>query len=60
MSEATNIPIDAWVLQVYMRDKGCYLWIGPSIELYGGFAAFVGYILKNFLTADNGKIANVI
>lgn len=26
----------------------------------GGFAAFVGYILKNFLTADNGKILKVI
>lgn len=33
--------------------------IGKSM-VNGGFAAFVGYILKNFLTADNGKIVKVI
>lgn len=26
----------------------------------GGFYAFVGYIIKNFITADNGKIAGVL
>lgn len=33
--------------------------IGKSM-VNGGFAAFVGYILKNFLTADNGKILKVV
>lgn len=33
--------------------------IGKSM-INGGFAAFVGYILKNFLTADNGKILKVL
>lgn len=31
----------AWVLQVYLRDFGLYLWTGPSTHIYGGFAAYV-------------------
>lgn len=33
--------------------------IGKS-AVNGGFAALVGYIVKNFLTADNGKIAGIL
>jgi len=32
-------------------------WVGIGKTMVnGGFAAFVGYILKNFITAHNGKI----
>lgn len=34
-----NDPITAWVLQVYLRDRGFYLWLGPSVAIYGGFSA---------------------
>lgn len=36
-----NDPMTAWVLQVYLRDFGLYLWTGPSTHIYGGFAAYV-------------------
>jgi len=36
-----------------------WLSIGKTL-VNGGFAAFVGYLLKNFFTASNGKIGGVI
>lgn len=36
-----------------------WLAIGKTM-VNGGFAAFVGYILKNFFTASNGKIVGKI
>lgn|SRR5262245_28017987 len=46
-----NEPISAWAIMVCLRDAGLYLWLGPSAEIYGGFAArveryqmFVGYV----------------
>lgn len=36
-----------------------WLAIGKTM-VNGGFAAFVGYMLKNFFTGSNGKIGGVI
>jgi hypothetical protein len=36
-----NDPMTAWVLQVYLRDRGFYLWLAPSAAVYGGFQARV-------------------
>lgn len=55
-----NDPITAWVLQVYLRDRGIWLWLGPSHEIYGGFAArieryrvFSGYFLTAHADAQH-------
>lgn len=36
-----NFPVEAWALQVYLRDRGVHLWLGPSREVIGGFSAVV-------------------
>lgn len=47
-----NDPMTAWVLQVYLRDRGLYLWLAPSSAITGGFQArvekydmFRGYVV---------------
>lgn len=35
-----------------------WLSIGKS-SVNGGFAALIGYLVKNFLTANNGKVGGV-
>lgn len=36
-----NDPLTAWVLQVYLRDKGLYMALKPSNWIYGGFTASI-------------------
>jgi hypothetical protein len=36
-----NDPLTAWTLQVYLRDRGLYLWLAPSRAVYGGWQALV-------------------
>jgi hypothetical protein len=54
-----NEPISAWAIMVYLRDLGFYLWLGPSAQIYGGFAAriekytsFSGYFLHASTDAE--------
>lgn len=52
-----NLPIDAWTLQVYLRDRGLYLWLGPSDCVYGGFAA---YVERYHMMAGRVRITDVV